>query len=180
MKQYPLPVPYDFNDDPLFLADGAVKTFRIFDETDEEKIIFNETVKWTSVDLVGGVLIFPFELFRQINGYSNEFSGWGGEDDDMRFRLAAKKIKIQRPKVKYNMIKHEEKGRKKGSKDKLLVMLRNSLSNQMSDGLSNLKYQVAVEKKVLYTHLRVQLDPQFLKPRDKKSYRINNSRISLV
>ena len=82
--------------------------------------------------------------------------------------------------VKYNMIKHEEKGRKKGSKDKLLVMLRNSLANQMSDGLSNLKYKVAVEKKVLYTHLRVQLDPQFLKPRDKKSYQINNSRISLV
>ena len=45
------------------------KTFRIFGENDEEKVIFNETVKWTSVDLVGGVLIFPFELFRQINGY---------------------------------------------------------------------------------------------------------------
>ena len=30
--------------------------------------------------------IFPTNVFRKINGYSNRFCGWGGEDDDMRFR----------------------------------------------------------------------------------------------
>ena len=66
------------------------KSLIIYDENEE--IIFNETSKWVSVDLVGGVLIFPFDLFHKINGYSNRFVGWGGEDDDMRFRLAARDV----------------------------------------------------------------------------------------
>lgn len=36
--------------------------------------------------LVGGVLAFRPRHFRLVNGYSNEFWGWGGEDDDMAVR----------------------------------------------------------------------------------------------
>lgn len=75
----------------------------------------------------------------------------------MRFRLAAYDINILRPPVRYTMIPHEEKGRKKGSKEKLLVMLKNSLIQQPTDGLSDIDYKVSVEKKMLYTHLRIQL-----------------------
>lgn len=35
----------------------------------------------------GGVTMFPVELFRQINGYSNEYWGWGFEDDDLFKRV---------------------------------------------------------------------------------------------
>lgn len=35
----------------------------------------------------GGVNVFSKEFFYAINGYSNEYWGWGGEDDDMLLRV---------------------------------------------------------------------------------------------
>ena len=35
----------------------------------------------------GGATSFTPELFKKVNGYSNTFYGWGGEDDDMFHRL---------------------------------------------------------------------------------------------
>lgn len=37
-------------------------------------------------NLVGGVLNIKGEHFFTVNGYSNLFWGWGGEDDDMSIR----------------------------------------------------------------------------------------------
>ena len=34
----------------------------------------------------GGVTLFPSYVFRQINGYSNKYFGWGFEDDDLLLR----------------------------------------------------------------------------------------------
>jgi len=78
------------------------------------------------------------------------------------------------------MIKHDEKGRKKGSKEKLLVMLKNSIISQPNDGLSNIDYKVSVVKKTLYTHLRVKLTEVFTNARDDKNYKIIDKTISLV
>jgi hypothetical protein len=34
----------------------------------------------------GGITLFPSELFKKINGFSNLYWGWGFEDDDLRHR----------------------------------------------------------------------------------------------
>ena len=42
----------------------------------------------------GGVTIFPCNIFRQINGYSNKYFGWGFEDDDLLLRCLENHIEL--------------------------------------------------------------------------------------
>ena len=36
----------------------------------------------------GGVTAITPEQYQRANGHSNEYWGWGGEDNDMEFRIA--------------------------------------------------------------------------------------------
>ena len=36
--------------------------------------------------------MFPIDAFKKINGYSNEYWGWGFEDDDVLLRLTEQNI----------------------------------------------------------------------------------------
>lgn len=44
--------------------------------------------------IFGGVTALKAEHFEQMNGYSNDYWGWGGEDDDMRSRYYSNLYKI--------------------------------------------------------------------------------------
>lgn len=44
-------------------------------------------------DYFGGVLLFPIKDFNKINGYSNEYWGWGFEDDDLFWRSIQRRLK---------------------------------------------------------------------------------------
>lgn len=41
---------------------------------------------------LGGVLSIPAKVFFEINGFPNDYWGWGGEDDELRERLKGHKI----------------------------------------------------------------------------------------
>lgn len=45
-------------------------------------------------DNYGGTIMFPKEAFRKVNGYSNLFYNWGGEDDDMLNRIKVVEIPV--------------------------------------------------------------------------------------
>lgn len=47
----------------------------------------------------GGVTAFPVNLFKQINGYSNEYFGWGFEDDDLLLRCLENHIDLNGKKI---------------------------------------------------------------------------------
>jgi predicted glycosyltransferase involved in capsule biosynthesis len=59
----PLDVDYSYSEIPLLLASN-------FKTTDGIK-------KVSSDQYFSGVTLFPIELFEKINGYSNEYWGWG-------------------------------------------------------------------------------------------------------
>ena len=48
----------------------------------------------------GGVTLFPSEMFERINGYSNEYWGWGFEDDDLLYRCKANRIPLDKKEIR--------------------------------------------------------------------------------
>ena len=48
----------------------------------------------------GGVTIFPVEMFEKINGYSNEYWGWGFEDDDLFYRCIVNNVPLNKKELK--------------------------------------------------------------------------------
>lgn len=47
--------------------------------------------------LIGGALILSLEMYQQVNGFSNSYWGWGGEDDDLSLRFIERQMCVVRP-----------------------------------------------------------------------------------
>ncbi|XP_018026698.2 beta-1,4-N-acetylgalactosaminyltransferase bre-4-like [Hyalella azteca] len=107
--------------------------------------------------IFGGAGAISVEQFRRVNGFSNKFWGWGGEDDDMANRIKHHGLSISRNPAnisRYTMIRHY--------KDKpnphRFEMLRSGRSRYASDGLNSLKYRVLdVQLRRLYTCIYVEI-----------------------
>lgn len=110
-------------------------------------------------DLFGGAIAVRADQFRELNGFSNEFFGWGGEDDDLQRRIRARGLSVIRwpsSVSRYTMLAHT-KAKPSLQRQELL---RNAESRYEMDGLNNLRYQVlALEEKPLYTRILVNVDP---------------------
>lgn len=62
-------------------------------------------------DLFGGVISIRRDQFKAINGFSNLYYGWGGEDDDLSSRISSLGLKIIRwhPDIsRYFMLTHKK------------------------------------------------------------------------
>ncbi len=59
--------------------------------------------------MFGGVVIFTREQFEKINGFSNKYWGWGGEDNDLRLRVKQHYKPVYRP-GKYKSLPHKHVG----------------------------------------------------------------------
>ncbi len=55
------------------------------------------TSKYDSPSFLGGVLSMTISDVKKINGFPNQFWGWGGEDDALRYRLNHFKINVYQP-----------------------------------------------------------------------------------
>ena len=65
----PIDVDYSFSNQVLHLATDFIS------DEDYDKENFDS--------YFGGVTMFPVDIFEKINGFSNEYWGWGFEDDDL-------------------------------------------------------------------------------------------------
>lgn len=81
----PINADYSYANKPTHLI-GDIRTPVGFDRT-----LFDE--------YFGGVTLFPCHLFEAINGYSNEYWGWGFEDDNLMKRCTSNKISMDSKKV---------------------------------------------------------------------------------
>ncbi|XP_066565964.1 beta-1,4-galactosyltransferase 3 isoform X1 [Amia ocellicauda] len=115
----------------------------------------------------GGVSALTPDQYMKMNGFPNQYWGWGGEDDDIAARVRLSGMKITRPSVAvghYKMIKHRgDRGNEENPRRfDLLIRTR---SNWKSDGLNSLTYELlSKELEPLYTNLSVHIGEDPRKP----------------
>uniref|UniRef100_A0A8C3NGF3 Beta-1,4-galactosyltransferase n=1 Tax=Geospiza parvula TaxID=87175 RepID=A0A8C3NGF3_GEOPR len=113
----------------------------------------------------GGVSALTPDQYMKINGFPNEYWGWGGEDDDIATRVRLAGMKISRPPVSighYKMVKHKsDKGNEENPhRFDLLVRTQRTWTQ---DGMNSLSYALlARELRPLYTNLTADIgcDPR--------------------
>jgi len=121
---------------------------------------FNYRLPYTTI--FGGVTALTKGQFIRLNGYSNKFNGWGGEDDDMFRRLHLAEMDIQRPDVRmgrYRMIRHV-KDEKNQPNPKRFELLKNVRKRWPVDGLNSLLGLYTVEgigEEYSYTNISVRI-----------------------
>ncbi|KAI9559313.1 hypothetical protein GHT06_016102 [Daphnia sinensis] len=121
--------------------------------------------KPTAANHFGGVTAFSAKDFQKVNGYSNSFWGWGGEDDQLYQRVKFHNLTVARAYagqpslvrlVRYKTLSHKKAKPNPGRK---LVLKEGSVRFQ-SDGLKDLRYKrLSFERKPLYTHIVVDIQP---------------------
>ncbi|XP_029687100.1 beta-1,4-galactosyltransferase 2 [Takifugu rubripes] len=108
----------------------------------------------------GGVSGLSKKQFLKINGFPNEYWGWGGEDDDIYNRITLNGMKVSRPDVRigrFRMIKHERDKHNEPNPQRF-NKIQNTKNTMKKDGISSLTYRlVQVKKYPLYTNISVEI-----------------------
>lgn len=113
----------------------------------------------------GGVSALTPDQYLKMNGFPNEYWGWGGEDDDIAARVHLAGMKISRPPTSvghYKMVKHQaDKGNEENPhRFDLLVRTQHSWTH---DGMNSLTYRLlGRERRPLYTNITADIgsDPR--------------------
>ncbi len=95
----------------------------------------------------GGVNIFNKEDFLKINGYSNDFWGWGGEDDDFLGRVRKIGYDLYRRIGKYHSLPHKINGPNHPNYIDNIQKLSKEYDYD-EDGLTNLNYELLSTEKL--------------------------------
>ncbi|XP_035280921.1 beta-1,4-galactosyltransferase 1 isoform X1 [Anguilla rostrata] len=106
----------------------------------------------------GGVSSMSKQQFLRINGFPNNYWGWGGEDDDIYNRLSSKGMSISRPSGavgKCRMIRHDRDKQNEPNPQRF-DRIAHTRETMNRDGINSLTYEVIrVEKDKLYTKITV-------------------------
>jgi beta-1,4-galactosyltransferase 3 len=110
--------------------------------------------------LFGGISALTRQQLEKINGFSNDYWGWGGEDDDLSTRVTINGYKITRYPgniAKYKMIKHKQEKSNPVNNCRYKLMKKTRIRFR-KDGLSNCNYKIINStREHLYTHFVVDL-----------------------
>ncbi|XP_062841573.1 beta-1,4-galactosyltransferase 3 [Trichomycterus rosablanca] len=106
----------------------------------------------------GGVSALSPLHYLKMNGFPNNYWGWGGEDDDIGIRVSLAGMTISRPSLKvgrYKMIKHKlDQGNEVNPKR--FSLLAKTQKTWKLDGMNSVQYEVVSrEHTPLYTNITV-------------------------
>ncbi|XP_005924103.1 beta-1,4-galactosyltransferase 1 [Haplochromis burtoni] len=106
----------------------------------------------------GGVSSLSKEQYLKINGFPNNYWGWGGEDDDIYNRVASKGMSISRATSeigKCRMIRHN-RDKMNDPNPQRFNRIAHTRETMYKDGINSLNYQVvSIQKLDLFTMITV-------------------------
>ncbi|XP_072944612.1 beta-1,4-N-acetylgalactosaminyltransferase bre-4-like [Epargyreus clarus] len=109
--------------------------------------------------LFGGVTSMTPAQYEKLNGYSNLYWGWGGEDHDMFWRLRFLGFPITRYNraiARYTSLPHPISLRNPLRYNHI----RGGIGKYRQDGLTTLEYKlISITERHLYTHIVVDINP---------------------
>ena len=100
-------------------------------------------------NIFGGITLFTEEIFKLVNGYNNDYWGWGAEDDDLLQRIRFKNMKEERriPGATRSLkhpVNHNREDYIKNIEN--LNKMRSGEIEYEKNGLSNLDYKILKDK----------------------------------
>lgn len=135
-------IPYSCSDKPTLLSSGISK--------------FGFKMPYSTY--FGGAVAITLDQFKVINGLSNDFWGWGGEDDDFYRRMKVKglqPIHLPPEQGKYQALGHKQA---EASKDRFKVLQEGQKRTVRARGLMQTSYEVKqVIQTGIFTHIKVTL-----------------------
>lgn len=126
---------------------------------------------------LGGVTAVHSSDYKKINGFSNLFWGWGGEDDNFYERTVEKRISIIRenePVAPFTMLRHQINESGNEINECRYVILSEASAFYDFDGLSNLDYDIVkINTHKSFIHILVDLkEPKYRRVcRDNNNFR---------
>jgi len=155
-----------------------------------DKFNYSENSIYSNHLTVGGATAFKAWQFDRVDGYSNEYWGWGGEDDDLAMKLRLRRIPLRRAPfniARFKMIRHErDKGNPVNENRWNLLQIKNIRRRLFlkSDGLSNLNTHIT---KIFFlpthTHITVKVSdfvPVVNKPPPTTTKKPQNTTVAVV
>lgn len=92
----------------------------------------------------GGVTAFDADSFLKCNGFSNDFWGWGGEDDDLYNRCILSGVQTIFKDYKYYSLQHERQPITSQYKVNKVMVLK-TIDIWQKSGLNSLRYKILKE-----------------------------------
>jgi len=130
---------YILHDVDLFPNQTIYELYFSYPKKQVHYIIPKYEHKYNFNSYLGGVVGLSSQCFEKINGFPNNFFGWGGEDDAMYDRLAFNNIPMYRPTIgEYELVAHEGPKKEEINVAKQQNIL-NDLKNWKNNGVTQLR-----------------------------------------
>ena len=144
VDMFPVDADYSYVDTPTHLAVRVGPKYQLHYET-----------------CMGGIVLLNRTDFQRLNGFSNEFWGWGGEDDDFYLRMYQLGLHPERRDGLFDALPHTSNAYAHPTYHEnieRLERMRNRQVQASEDGLSSLKYRlISVGKSESYYRLKVDI-----------------------
>ncbi|BAI71350.1 galactosyltransferase [Azospirillum sp. B510] len=112
--------------------------------------VSDRTVTTNLESSMGGVLLMPNAVMRQVDGYSNGYWGWGYEDFDFSLRIRARQLPTSRRKGRFQPLDHRNDGFTPEAAPSPISLVNRRVFQELwstgkipaGDGLSSLAFEV--------------------------------------